>query len=118
MKNYSEMSDFEINKAVSLFFNHVDVDANGIPNVLMLVPSKEYANAGSIEEVEFDPCNNPSDAWSIIVENKINVRFGSDNHPCEAQFIQYGEESVEYYHENPLRAAMIVFLMMKDAENE
>ncbi len=62
----------------------------------------------------FDPCNNPADAWPIIAGNKINIRFGAEGMACEAQFMQYGHESVECYHTNPLRAAMIVFLMMQE----
>jgi hypothetical protein len=52
--------------------------------------------------------NNPADAWPIIVENKINIDF------------QYGPWPIAEYDEyiftdkNPLRAAMVVFLMMQD----
>lgn len=64
-----------------------------------------------------DYCNNPADAWPIIVGNKINIRFGAEGMACEAQFMQYGHESVECYHANPLRAAMIVFLIMQESRH-
>ncbi|MFA1238667.1 phage protein NinX family protein [Serratia odorifera] len=64
-----------------------------------------------------DYCNNPADAWPIIVENSIVLMpsmrveksglwlcFDVNNSDCDCQ------------DENPLRAAMIVFLMMKAAE--
>jgi len=61
----------------------------------------------------FNPCNNPADAWPIIVENKISlfaIRYTESmwqaEHPITGIF----------KHENPLRAAMIVFLMMQEAE--
>jgi hypothetical protein len=79
----------------------------------------------------FDPCNNPSDAWPIIVENTISLTrcFSSGNENWHADFIESIEESDDnenlfscetscsYYDKNPLRAAMICFLKMKDAEN-
>ncbi|WP_414456848.1 phage protein NinX family protein [Enterobacter kobei] len=77
----------------------------------------EPPSGKSFDPGRFDPCHNPADAWPIIVGSKINIRFGAEGMACEAQFMQYGHESVECYHANPLRAAMIVFLMMQDANN-
>lgn len=102
MTDYSKMSDFEINTAVATSqFGNWREDAD----ICQRITSKRI-----------DYCNNPTDAWPIIVGSKINIRFGAEGMACEAQFMQYGHESVECYNSNPLRAAMIVFLMMKDAE--
>ncbi|MHD0451549.1 phage protein NinX family protein [Serratia nevei] len=96
MTDYSKMSDLDINVLVG--------EIQGFANKIAALNGMR------------DYCNNPADAWPIIVGSKINIRFGAEGMACEAQFMQYGHESVEYYHVNPLRAAMIVFLMMKDAE--
>lgn len=113
--DYSQLSDFEINKRVAIAtgqnikFIFLDDDDNEIG---VLVGRK-----GCREKKDFDPCNNPADAWPIIGGSKINIRFGAEGMACEAQFMQYGHESVECYHANPLRAAMIVFLQMQDAKH-
>ncbi|EMC4267765.1 phage protein NinX family protein [Cronobacter sakazakii] len=92
--DYSQLSDFEINNLVD---GHIYTDVSEAPDT--------------------DYCNNPADAWPIIVGSKINIRFGAEGMPCEAQFMQYGCESVECYHNNPLRAAMITFLMMQEIQH-
>lgn len=60
---------------------------------------KEYA----LSKWDF---NNPSDTWPIIVENKINIDFQYGEWPA-AEYSEY-----IYTDKNPLRAAMIVFLLM------
>lgn len=65
--------------------------------------------------VAFDPCNSWADAGPIISGNKINLNsiqqgwVASDNGGHDANY---------YAHENPIRAAMIVFLMIQEASNE
>ncbi len=111
MNKYRDKSDFEINKAVaeeliqSGFIIGVEYHDKHI-----LVMDK-YAN-----NYPFDPCNNPADAMPIIIENNISIL---------ANWGINGEWAATYelsrhikYNKNPLRAAMEVFLMMKDAENE
>ena len=51
--------------------------------------------------------NNPADAWPIIAANKINIDFQYGSWPI-AEYDEY-----IYTDKNPLRAAMIVFLMMQ-----
>lgn len=121
--DYSKLSDFEIDKAVA--------DALGIDYdiEIMFISPAHKINGNHVEECvmkkitsnkrhwkHFAPTRIPNDAWSIILANKINIRFGADGFCHEAQFIQYGRESVEAYHENPLRAAMVVFLMMQEGK--
>ncbi|HFP7855783.1 DUF2591 domain-containing protein [Morganella morganii subsp. morganii] len=111
MNKYRDKSDFEINKSVaeeliqSGFIIGVEYHDKHI-----LVMDK-YAN-----NYPFDPCNNPADAMPIIIENNISIL---------ANWGINGEWAATYelsrhikYNKNPLRAAMEVFLMMKDAENE
>ncbi|MBT0387749.1 DUF2591 family protein [Morganella morganii subsp. morganii] len=107
MNKYSDKSDFEINKAVFVAakINHDDTDLSG---------SKVFYGNGA-KWIEFDPCNNPADAIPIVIENGISLIsdwneigvWGATNQPW------FTSEN-----KNPLRAAMEVFLMMKDAENE
>jgi hypothetical protein len=121
MTDYSKMSDFEINCSVLAFFEpeiehmclsadkkslyHCGLDGNGFHEVV--IP---------------DYCNSWTDAGPIIAKNKISLDFDADGYeppqyawcktstPCGQ--VYYGGES------EPLRAAMIVFLMMKESEND
>ena len=64
-------------------------------------------------ECRFDPCNDPSDAWPIILESKIsiiNYRHSKD----EWYAVDRGTDNASESTDNPLRAAMIVYLMMGD----
>ena len=112
--NYSDMSDFEINCAVSkaLGFDR--------PALLKAVLSGEY-----FEGEKFDPCNSWADAGPIIQENRICI-FADGEEPCSLgshgghQWWNAGSDcrAIQWnYQSNPLRAAMIVFLMMKEADN-
>ena len=107
--NYEEMSDFEINKAVSGKFRKVWTWGGEV--FLSMASTKP-----------FDPCNNPSDAWPIIVENEITVAKTKSFDEWEAYGggyeVNYDHEiescmGSEFMDKNPLRAAMICFLKMK-----
>ena len=74
---------------------------------------------------EFDPCNNPADTWPIIIENKIALIWYETEKKWSASGFYRMEDGCwewdyspdEYFSdENPLRAAMIVFLMMQDGD--
>ncbi|MEG6073805.1 phage protein NinX family protein [Enterobacter hormaechei] len=59
----------------------------------------------------------PADAWPIIAENKISIYaaiLGDSRGEwgAEASFTEH-----YHFHNNPLRAAMIVFLMMQEKKN-
>ena len=96
MKDYASMSDFEINSAVSMAL--LDKSAN---------PSARYVAIG-------DYCNNPADAWPVIVENKLSIYPSAERWGVEG----FNADDPFYFDENPLRAAMIVFLMMKERKND
>ncbi len=107
MNKYTELSDFEINKRVFVAakIEHEDTDLHS---------NKVFYGDGA-NWIEFNPCNNPADAMPIVFENGISLIsdwnevgvWGATNQPW------YSSEN-----KNPLRAAMEVFLMMKEAENE
>ena len=104
--NYEEMSDFEINKAVSSKFRKV-----------WTWKGKVYLSMTSTKP--FDPCNNPNDAFPIIVDNGISlVWMDAKVSYYEAHGIneEIWDEDWHSQHPNALRAAMICFLKMKDAE--
>lgn len=60
---------------------------------------------------KFDPCNNPADAMPIVIENGISSMFNGDEWICSASNGEFLS-----VNENLYRAAMEVFLMMKEAE--
>ena len=93
--DYSKLSDFEINKRVF--------------NVVMSGRSWDKQGKGS-----FDYCNNPADAWPIILQNKIDLTFGEDVHEVLKGCCIASRRNLSYTHDYPLRAAMIVFLIMHD----
>ncbi|HGN0078348.1 TPA: phage protein NinX family protein [Proteus mirabilis] len=70
----------------------------------------------------FDPCNNPSDAMPIIIKNKICTAFDvfAEEHDGGNWVASpaYGFANEETRSNNLYRAAMELFLMMKEAENE
>lgn len=120
MNKYTELSDFEINKAV---FHKAKIKYK----YFRFLPSGVITYNIKGKYQVFDPCNNPSDAMPIIIENKISLLAGDSNFWCA----RYGEwnilpcpsgiefiEKAQVINDSPYRAAMELFLMMKDAENE
>lgn len=115
MKNHEEKSDFEINKEVSgvVDFGEIVVTVNDSNETVYLCEKDGLWDILPISH--FDPCNNPADAWPIIVDNKINIEWRDS---VRLNPLAKGTGGSEYWHadKNPLRAAMICFLKMKDAE--
>ena len=107
--NYEDMSDLQINLLVA---NAIGVDAAENSGVVFGAVKHEGENVVSVMGV-VDYCNNPSDAWPIIVANRINVYAseGPDFMPWMA-----GCGGFMVSNKNQLRAAMIVFLMMQEQE--
>ena len=106
MKDYSKMSDFEIDKAVS---TALGMDASG-------ATEENNIMYGCFDDV----CNNPSDAWPLIESNLICLMADVFCEPQDGgKWIAqpaYGWQHERVRNDNPLRAAMIVYLMMKDGE--
>ena len=112
MKDYSKMSDFEVGGYVSMYehgFSWIEFDDEMASHVKC---GNEGSPGFAIVEVK-DYCNNPSDAWPIINIERIGVypSEGPDFMPWIA-----AKNAFAVTDKNPLRAAMIVYLMMKDAE--
>lgn len=78
-----------------------------------------------------DYCNNPADAWPIIVENNISIshvicRYSSTSLSYNPRHLDDSDDVFKIFtftgdigdvsSRAALRSAMIVFLMMKDAE--
>lgn len=116
MTDYSKMSDYEINWRVAEE-KGLSVDHNATVTLPQTYCGHDE-NGCKYEWSMRDYCNNPADAWPIIVENSIVLMpsmkveksglwlcFDVNNSDCDCQ------------DKNPLRAAMIVFLMMKEAGN-
>lgn len=111
MLNYEEMSDLQINLLVAKAAGVNAVENSG---VVFGEVKHEGSNVVSVVGV-VDYCNNPSDAWPIISRNLIGVSPDEDGVTCHF----YGDWTARAFcsqicctHKNPLRAAMIVFLMM------
>lgn len=111
---YSEMSDAEINNLVAWKSGLYERDDS----------CEGYAvGLGGDDYRLFNPCNSWADAGPIIDENQICLSFdrwredpiwsaGYDGHDD----YEWSGEWMEFSDKNPLRAAMIVFLMMQEAK--
>lgn len=113
MKDYSEISDFELNVQVA--------ESEGInwycPASCSPTGGWEYCGIGKLmlkdDKQLPDYCNNPSDAWQIIIENSITFNYDTAQVHVGSYFSDTAKVSEN--RKNALRAAMIVYLMMKDA---
>ncbi|CAK6616236.1 phage protein NinX family protein [Providencia stuartii] len=105
MNKHTELSDFEINKKVAArYYQNKD-----------FIEAYKDVEKVFVDGNLFDPCNNPADAMPIIIENKIGLSPMYHSNKWTADCLDYDFISV---NKNPLRAAMELFLLMKDAENE
>ncbi|EIX0011631.1 DUF2591 family protein [Escherichia coli] len=121
--DYSQLSDFEINVAVFEAIHNGSPDYKEGENGDMVFVSFEgdIVNGDAVEvEVErgsFNPCANPADAWPIITENNISIILDNPSMPCATDnardLFDDALPNVGVAYDNPLRAAMIVFLMMQ-----
>ncbi|HHC5067208.1 TPA: phage protein NinX family protein [Morganella morganii] len=125
MNKYRDKSDFEINKAVAEIYLH---------GKHLLSEENQEVYFGGMDGGDFlpngyfDPCNNPADAMPIVIRNKITVAYDKLHETWCAHVgsVMSGdggwdysiEPVINYCDDNYYRAAMICFLIMKDAENE
>lgn len=125
MKDYASMSDFEINSAVhnALRDKPYELTFHGGGKITWKDKDSgrviETGVVGYTKNGLHDYCNNPADAWPIIAENGITLAFQDGN--WWADNLAYWVDGVEWniggiIDKNPLRAAMVVFLMMKESE--
>ena len=101
--NYSELSDFDINMRVA--------------------DAVEKSEGREIGPALPDYCNLSSNAWPIIAANKISLTWDEpESEWCAFDSFLFGlgtwdmakEPEIYYHHANPIRAAMIVYLMMQE----
>lgn len=110
--NYEIMSDFQINKQVA---DALDLNTVKYPHA---ADKRSVGVKHSEFHFEwFDYCNNPSDAWPIIAGNKI-ATLPWNQSDWQAFLSFGGADGIRFrtIHKNPLRAAMIVFLMINEKE--
>lgn len=124
--DYSQLSDQEINAMVGKIVSKdglsiIASDGNAVIH--------EYADCGEFKGIclgwkVFDPCNNPAEAWPIIVGYDISLNsYGSAweaSFEHDAPIGAFGTDEIVtsgYEHRNPLRAAMIAFLMKREHAN-
>lgn len=107
--DYSKLSDFEINRLVAIAEGHKCYYGDG-----------SYTNDGVNVTVKgnrrigwFNPCREGDTAWQIIRDNEINILWNWNE---EGLHGATASPLYEYEHENVLRAAMTVFLMMQESK--
>ena len=111
--NYEDVSDFEISKEVAFAIRGrdavcvIDTPLDKLVRIFNGNPKNEDGSGW----VDFDPCNNPSDAWPIIVDNELSLWKTLDDWDASSN-----SGNIQHADKSPLRAAMICFLKMKDAE--
>ena len=115
--NYEDMSDFDLDcKVAEIVFNGCTPYKDSSSGLCMVNLNKPME-----DDICFNPCNIPADAWPIILENKISAMNDGDMWEASIDFDgDLGERGTDevltkyYEHTNPLRAAMIVYLMMQE----
>lgn len=116
--NYEEMSDFEINKLVATS-KGIDIPViDGVFNIIdgNVAVSTDPNGGLNRKRLFSDYCNNPSEAWPIIVDNKIGITHGSQG--CSALTVTNNELIQITCNSNELlRAAMICFLKIRGSGN-
>lgn len=110
MKDYADMSDFEVNNSIAVLIG--------------IIPDEEqYHSYGDRSDGVLyqkgkkivDYCNDARDMWPLIVENKMDICH-IDSHNIWKAFAIKDSEIISYEDKNPLRAAAIVFLMLNERD--
>jgi len=126
--NYAEMSDFEINgmiaESTQKFGDYTK--ARGLTFIHEYGEPVGEFGALCLGWKEFDPCNSWADAGPIIIENKISlsnaiIRWDASSLVYDDKFdggfkIYRSNSGVDSSSRGALRAAMSVFLMMREGE--
>ncbi|HBL8908146.1 TPA: DUF2591 family protein [Enterobacter hormaechei] len=108
--DYSQLTDQEINIQVARIIHpeREVIESKSRPPSACVI--------GHLPSKWLDYCNNPADAWPIITEAKISLLSVECGDGSEL-WLAKSKSCPSRGDANPLRAAMIVFLMMKDANN-
>ena len=120
--DYSKMSDPDVNESVGKL---VSRDGLTVKKPSGEVFIHEHVDYGEFKGLctgwkVFDPCNNPADAWSIITENNISIILDNPTMPCATanarDLFDAADPVVHVAYDKPLRAAMVVYLMIQEAK--
>jgi hypothetical protein len=110
-RDYSQLSDFEINKRLAELLGWKVVNDNPTPNKgLLVVSSEDQCRA-------IDYCNSWADMGPLMVEHSISLNKIEDEWEAHNGEIDQGGlvvANIYLMHKNPLRAAAIVYLMMEE----
>jgi hypothetical protein len=106
MTDYSDLTDYKVNVLVAEKLGYKTETHEKSVFVSARHTGDNVQNVVGI----YDPCNNPGDAWPVIFDNLIGLT------PSLSGDIWEADKHYSYRDKNPLRAAMIVFLMIKDEE--
>ncbi|HGN1708118.1 TPA: phage protein NinX family protein [Providencia rettgeri] len=106
MNKHTELADFEINRRIA----EMDTKNRYVYFEKEQTIFRKFNNG---QTQKFNPCNYPSDAMPIIIDNGISmVRV---NNTWSAR--QFNNHCIEINGDNYYRIAMEVYLLMKDEEN-
>lgn len=126
--DYSQLSDFEINKLVAKatstsveetyqFVNGGEDIADHMSGIVLMRKISSNRKHWKL----YDPCNNAADAWPIIESKLICLAADvfAEPHDGGKWVAQpaYGWDSERVRSDKPLRAAMILLLKMQDAKH-
>nr|DAU58038.1 MAG TPA: Protein of unknown function (DUF2591) [Caudoviricetes sp.] len=129
--DYSQLSDFEINKLVAKatgtqieetyqFVNGGEDITDHMSGIVLMRKITSNRKHWKL----YDPCNNPADAWPMIVDNEISLNSYSGtweaSYEYDAPIGAFGTDELvtkAVEGKNPLRTAMIAFLMKQEQAN-
>ena len=118
--DYESLSDFEINKLVAEALGYVVLPRSGYtPGFVDNHPNSVWTIQPNHQHAQFqDFCNSPTEAWPIIISNRIHIGWSYDD-TWRAEITNQGQPGLfrkfEFWDESPLRACMVVYLMMQEA---
>lgn len=115
--NYTEMTDAQICQKVGEIVSRDGLSIIGSTGKALIhkygEPIGEFG-AFCLGWKEFDPCNSWADAGPIILANRITISAPMKyDQPTEWLAYSSSDSDICVYQPNPLRAVMIVFLMMQ-----
>lgn len=126
MKNYDEMSDFEVNHQLLKHhkFNDNQCIGREVGKVYLLTFDDIDVNL-EVGRVEMDYCNNWSDIGPMIEEHKVTVspsavddaNYSSDEWEASVGTGDYSCLIISHWSENPKRAAAICIIKLLESEN-
>lgn len=119
--NYEQMSDFEINKKYLRIVRGHDVIIDELSATTGEAAARKIIGDALVIIDSFS-LKNPSHVWPIIDANCISINWDAEiNSDAPAKWCSatslFTDHEIDHQSDG-LRAAMIVFLMMKDADTD